>query len=564
MSQTKIDFGTDARAQLQKGADVLADAVKATLGAKGRNVAIDEGYGATIIVNDGVTVARAIKHDDEVMNMGAYILKDAASRTEDMAGDGTTTTVILGQSMIRQGMYHVSQGANPMDIKRGMAKAVNAIITEIENDSIQIKDSIPMIKSVATISANNDSEIGELIGRAVEKVGPHGVIVSEESKTGETKIEVVDGAKIDRGYMSPWFSTNLDKKIAELEEPQILLTDIKITNIEMLVPLLEKVDRTKPLLIIADDFDNEMIGMIIANNTQGRTNCFCVKAPGVGESRMDALLDLSVLTGARLISKAKNEKLQDLDPEEDDSFFGGAANVVIDKDETKIIDAYGSADDINELVGVLKERVEKEQDDYELMKLQDRIAMLTGGVASLHIGANTDVEMEEKKLRVDDALEATRSAIEGGIVPGGGLELLRASSRVSEDIGSNEDEKIGVRIILEASKSPLFQLLKNAGVPLEPKLEKRRKISRFLFGLIGIKPTDSYYQDQQAKAIFKAIADNNFRLGYDVNTDEYVDMVKAGIIDPALVTISALSNSASAVGMLLTTEVVISKKSLIE
>jgi chaperonin GroEL len=564
MSKTKIDFGTDARAQLQKGADVLANAVKTTLGAKGRNVAIDEGLGITRIVNDGVTVARSINHDDEVMNMGAYILKDAAAQTEDMAGDGTTTTVILGQSMIRQGMFHVSQGANPMDIKRGMAKAVNAMIKEIEGDAIPIKDSIPAIKSVATISANNDAEIGELIGRAVEKVGPHGVIISEESKSGETKIEVVDGAKIDRGYMSPWFSTNLDKKIAELEDPQILLTDHKITTIDMLVPLLENVDKSKPLLIIADDVDNDVVGLLVMNNTQGKTNCVCVKAPGVGESRMDSLLDLSVLTGARMISRAKNELLQDLNPKEDKDFFGGAANVVIDRDSTTFVDAYGATEDINELVDVLKKKAEEEQEDYELEKLQERIGRLTGGVASLHIGANTDVEMEEKKLRVDDALEATRSAINGGIVPGGGLELLRASSRVSDAIGDNEDEKIGVQIVLEAVKAPLFQLLKNAGVPLDPKLEKKRKISRFLFGLVGIKPSDSFYQEQQAKLIAKAIADNNYRLGYNVNTDEYVDMVEAGIIDPALVTISALSNSASAVSMLLTTEVVISKKSIIE
>lgn len=564
MSKTKIDFGTDARAQLQKGADVLADAVKTTLGAKGRNVAIDEGIGMTRIVNDGVTVARSINHDDEVMNMGAYILKDAAAQTEDMAGDGTTTTVILGQSMIRQGMFYVSQGANPMDIKRGMAKAVNAMIKEIEGDAIPIKDSIPAIKSVATISANNDAEIGELIGRAVEKVGPHGVIISEESKSGETKIEVVDGAKIDRGYMSPWFSTNLDKKIAELEDPQILLTDHKITTIEMLVPLLENVDKSKPLLVIADDVDSDVIGLLVMNNTQGKTNCVCVKAPGVGESRMDSLLDLSVLTGAKMISRAKNELLQDLNPKVDGSFFGGASSVVIDRDSTTFVNAYGATDDINELVDVLKAKAEVEQEAYELEKLQERIGRLTGGVASLHIGANTDVEMEEKKLRVDDALEATRSAINGGIVPGGGLELLRASSRVSDAIGDNEDEKIGVRIVLEAVKAPLFQLLKNAGVPLDPKLEKKRKVRRFLFSLIGIKPSDSFYQEQQAKLIAKAIADNNYRLGYNVNTDEYVDMVKAGIIDPALVTISALSNSASAVSMLLTTEVVISKKSIIE
>lgn len=562
MSKTKIDFGTSARNSLYKGADKLANAVKVTLGAKGRNVAIDEGYGAVRIVNDGVTVARSINHEDTVENMGAYLLKDAASRTEESAGDGTTTTVILGQAMLQHGLSHIDNGANPMDIKRGMEKAVNVIIKEVEKDSVQIKDNLTMIKNVATISANNDVLIGELIGEAVKKVGSSGIIISEESKTGITKIEVVDGAKFDRGYMSPYFSTDLDRKVCELTNPQILLTDIKITTIDMLVPLLEKVDKSRPLLIIADDVSHDVIGLLVMNNTQGKTNVVCVKAPGVGESRMDALSDLSTLTGARLISQAKSDKLQDLDPEdESNKFFGGATSVIIDMNYTTIVDSYGSKTEIAKLVEAVKEKAQYLEEDYEMDKLQERLARLTGGVASLHIGANTDVEMEEKKLRVDDALEATRSAIDKGIVPGGGIELLKAASKVPDSLGDNIDERLGVEIILSAVKEPFFQLLKNAGVPLNSKLEKRKWV---LNNLLGIKHFDKELQVEQQKSIYREVKKREYKVGYNVNTDEYVDMIEAGIIDPASVTMSALSNSASAVSLFLTTEVVISKNLITE
>lgn len=520
---TNITFGDEARTKIMQGANELANAVKVTLGARGRNVAIDQGVGGSWkIVNDGVTVARSINPVDPLMSLGAYALKDCAAQTEDIAKDGTTTCVVLAQAMLAQGMKYVAFGSNPMDLKRGMEKAVEAIVEEIRDDAIMVRGDISAIRNIACISANNDKFIGDLIGIAVEEVGPTGIITTRESMTGESSVEIVPGAEFDRGFMHPYFATDPQRGTSTLDNPNILITDIKISSIDELEPILLKLGLEKSILIIAEDIDQMTLAKIIQNNMQGRTNITCVKAPGFGAVRGEMLEDLSLITGAKLVSSYKGDKLSEVVVED----LGTAEKVLIDKDKTTIVNGDENEEKITSLVEDIKTRITDSEEGYDKEKLEERLSRLTGGVATLMIGANTDVEMEEKKLRVDDALGAVKSAIEEGIVAGGGLELISAASRIRKDIGDNEDERFGVSIILESVKAPFFQIMKNAG--LVPEL------------------------------IYAKVQEGKYKKGYNVNNNQYENLIESGIIDPAKVTITALSNAASSIAMLLTTEAVVS------
>jgi len=524
MAAKELMFNTDARAKLKKGVDALAEAVKVTLGPKGRNVVIDKKFGSPTVTKDGVTVAKEVELSDPIENMGAQMVKEVATKTSDLAGDGTTTATVLAQAIFREGLKNVTAGANPMELKRGIEKAVEAIVEELKNLSVPSKGA-KEIAQVGTISANNDKEIGNLIAEAMDKVGKDGVITVEEAKGLETTLETVDGMQFDRGYLSPYFVTDPEKMEAVLEDAYILIHDKKISAMKDLLPVLEKVAQSgRPLLIIAEDVEGEALATLVVNKLRGTLKVAAVKAPGFGDRRKEMLRDIAVLTGGQVISeevgfKLENGTLNDL---------GRAKRIVIDKDNTTVVDGKGKESDIQGRIGEIRGAVEKSTSDYDREKLQERLAKLSGGVAVINVGAATETEMKEKKARVEDALHATRAAVEEGIVAGGGVALIRAQSVLAK-IRGTEDEKIGVDIVRRAIEEPIRAIAINAGVE----------------GSIVV-------------AKVKESKEKNF--GYNAGTDTYEDLVKAGVIDPTKVTRTALQNAASIAGLLLTTECVVVEK----
>jgi chaperonin GroEL len=522
MSSKELMFSVDARAKLKKGVDQLAEAVKVTLGPKGRNVVIDKKFGSPTITKDGVTVAKEIELLDSIENMGAQMVKEVATKTSDLAGDGTTTATVLAQAIYREGLKNVTAGANPMELKRGIDKAVELIVDELARLSVTTTGR-KEIAQVGAISANNDKEIGDLIAEAMEKVGKDGVITVEEAKGLETTLETVDGMQFDRGYLSPYFVTDPEKMEAALDAPYILIHDKKISAMKDLLPVLEKVAQTgKPLLIIAEDIEGEALATLVVNKLRGTLKVAAVKAPGFGDRRKEMLLDIAKLTGGKVISeelgfKLENAVLADL---------GSAKRVTVDKDNTTLVDGKGKEGDVQGRIKEIRAAIEKSTSDYDREKLQERLAKLAGGVAVINVGAATETEMKEKKARVEDALHATRAAVEEGIVPGGGVALIRAQAVLEKIKGLTEDEKIGVDIVRRAIEEPIRAISINAGVEGSIVLAK-----------------------------VKESKEKNF--GYNAATDTYEDLVKSGVIDPTKVTRTALQNAASIAALLLTTECVI-------
>lgn len=520
-----IIFDTKAREEIKKGVDALADAVKVTLGPKGRNVVIDKKFGAPVVTKDGVTVAKEIELSDPVQNMGAQMLREVASKTADIAGDGTTTATVLAQAIITAGMKNVTAGANPMDLKRGIEKAVEAVVKNLQGQSQKVGDDNSKIEQVATISANNDSAIGKLIAEAMAKVKKEGVITVEEAKGTETTVEVVEGMQFDRGYLSAYFVTNPDKMEAVLENPYILLYEKKLSNMKELLPILEKSVQTgHPLLIIAEDIDGEALATLVVNKIRGSLKIAAVKAPGFGDRRKSMMEDIAILTNGVFISEESGFKLENADL----SYLGRAEKVTIDKDNTTIVGGAGKKADINARVSQIKAQIENTTSDYDREKLQERLAKLAGGVAVLYVGAATEVEMKEKKDRVDDALHATRAAVEEGIVPGGGVAYVRACGALEKLKGENEDETIGISIIKRALEEPLRQIVANSGT---------------IDGSVVVQKV------KEGKADF----------GFNARTETYENMLAAGVIDPTKVSRVALENAASIAGMILTTECVLSE-----
>jgi chaperonin GroEL len=524
MSAKELQFSVDARARLKRGVDVLAEAVKITLGPKGRNVVIDKKFGSPTITKDGVTVAKEIELSDPVENMGAQMVKEVATKTSDLAGDGTTTATVLAQAIFREGLKNVTAGANPMELKRGIEKAVEAVVEDLRKLSVPSAGR-KEIAQVGTISANNDKEIGTLIAEAMEKVGKDGVITVEEAKGLETTLETVDGTQFDRGYLSPYFVTDPEKMETALEDAYLLIHDKKISSMKELLPILEKVAQGgKPLLIIAEDVDGEALATLVVNKLRGTLKVAAVKAPGFGDRRKEILRDIAVLTGGQVISEEVGFKLENVVLTD----LGRAKRIVVDKDNTTIVDGKGKADDIQGRINEIKAAIEKTTSDYDREKLQERLAKLSGGVAIINVGAATETELKEKKARVEDALHATRAAVEEGIVPGGGVALIRAQSAL-ERIRGTEDEKTGVEIVRRALEEPIRLIAQNAGAEGSIVVAKVRESK-----------------------------DRNF--GYNAQTDAYEDLVKAGVIDPTKVTRTALQNAASIAGLLLTTEAVVADK----
>ncbi len=520
----EISFNLEARDSLKRGVDALANAVKVTLGPKGRNVIIDKKYGAPSITKDGVSVAKEIELKNPVENMGAQMLKEVASKTADVAGDGTTTATVLAQAIVTAGLKNVAAGANPMDLKRGIDKAVISVVESLRKMSKSVGDDNQKIEQVATISANNDNEIGKLIAEAMEKVKKEGVITVEEAKGTETTVTVVEGMQFDRGYISPYFVTNADKMEAVLESPYILLYDKKISNMKELLPVLEKVVQTgRPLLIIAEDVDGEALATLVVNKLRGSLKIAAVKAPGFGDRRKAMMEDIAILTGGTVISEERGFKLDAADI----TFLGKAEKVTIDKDNTTVVNGAGKKEDITARVNQIKAQIETTTSDYDKEKLQERLAKLAGGVAVLYVGAATEVEMKEKKDRVDDALHATRAAVEEGIVPGGGVAYIRCISSLEKLKGANDDETTGVLIVKRALEEPLRQIVENAGI--------------------------------EGSIVVQKVKEGKDDFGYNARTDVYENMLKAGVIDPTKVTRVALENAASIAGMLLTTECVLSE-----
>ena len=521
MSAKELQFSIDARARLKRGVDALADAVKITLGPKGRNVVIDKKFGSPTITKDGVTVAKEIELSDPVENMGAQMVKEVATKTSDLAGDGTTTATVLAQAIFREGLKNVTAGANPMELKRGIDKAVEAITEQLKSLSVPSAGK-KEIAQVGTISANNDKEIGNLIAEAMEKVGKDGVITVEEAKGLETTLETVDGTQFDRGYLSPYFVTDPEQMEVVLEDAYILIHDKKVSSMKDILPILEKVAQGgKPMLIVAEDVDGEALATLVVNKLRGTLKVAAVKAPGFGDRRKEMLRDIAVLTGGQVVSdevgfKLENVVLTDL---------GRAKRIVVDKENTTIVDGKGKPDEIAGRILEIKAAIEKSTSDYDREKLQERLAKLAGGVAIINVGAATETEMKEKKARVEDALHATRAAVEEGIVPGGGVALIRAQSALDR-IRGTEDEKTGIEIVRRALEEPIRLIAQNAGAE----------------GSIVV-------------ARIRASKDKNF--GYNAATDTYEDLVKAGVIDPTKVTRTALQNAASIAGLLLTTECVV-------
>ncbi|MGK7649122.1 chaperonin GroEL [Capnocytophaga sp. G1920] len=515
-----IKFDIDAREGLKRGVDALANAVKVTLGPRGRNVIISKSFGSPQVTKDGVTVAKEIELEDALENMGAQMVKEVASKTNDLAGDGTTTATVLAQAIVKEGLKNVASGANPMDLKRGIDKAVAKIVEHLAKQAKEVGSSSEKIKQVASISANNDDTIGELIAQAFEKVGKEGVITVEEAKGTDTYVDVVEGMQFDRGYLSPYFVTDSEKMVAELDHPYILLYDKKISTMKDLLPVLEPVAQSgKPLLIIAEDIDGEALATLVVNKLRGTLRIAAVKAPGFGDRRKAMLEDIAILTGGTVIAEERGFTLENATID----MLGTAERVSIDKDNTTIVNGAGKSDDIKARVAQIKAQIENTTSDYDREKLQERLAKLSGGVAVLYIGAASEVEMKEKKDRVDDALHATRAAVEEGIVAGGGIALIRAKNVLGKLKPLNADEETGIKIIFKALEAPLRTIVENAGVEGSVIVARVLEASR-----------DAY--------------------GYNAKTGTYTDMFKAGIIDPKKVTRVALENAASVAGMILTTE----------
>ena len=515
----KIQFDIEAREGLKKGVDALANAVKVTLGPKGRNVIIGKSFGGPQVTKDGVTVAKEIELEDALENMGAQMVKEVASKTNDLAGDGTTTATILAQSIVNEGLKNVTAGANPMGLKRGVDKAVSTIVDELNKSAKTVGNSSEKIQQIASISANNDSAIGDLITQAFEKVGKEGVITVEEAKGTDTYVDVVEGMQFDRGYLSPYFVTNSEKMEADLESPYILLYDKKISAMKDLLPILEPVAQSgKPLLVIAEDVDGEALATLVVNKLRGALKIAAVKAPGFGDRRKAMLEDIAILTGGTVISEERGFNIENTTID----MLGSAERVTIDKDNTTIVNGSGEKKEIEGRVGQIKSQIETTTSDYDKEKLQERLAKLAGGVAVLYVGAASEVEMKEKKDRVDDALHATRAAVEEGIVAGGGVALIRARKQLDKIKAINDDEFTGIQIISRALEAPLRTIVENAG--------------------------------GEGSVVVAKILDGKDGFGYDAKSDKYVDLFESGIIDPKKVTRVALENAASVAGMILTTE----------
>jgi chaperonin GroEL len=520
-----IKYNVEAREALKKGVDAMANAVKVTLGPKGRNVVIEKKYGAPAVTKDGVTVAKEIEVEDPTENMGAQMIKEVASKTSDAAGDGTTTATVLAQSIITAGLKSVAAGAHLIDLKKGIDKAVEAVVADLKEQSVNVGNDYEKIRQVATVSANNDAEIGKLIADAMKKVGKEGVITVEEAKGTETYSEVVEGMQFDRGYLSPYFVTNTDKMEAELDNAYILIHDKKISSMKDLLPILEKTAQSgKPLLIIAEEVEGEALATLVVNKIRGTLKVAAVKAPGFGDRRKEMLEDIAILTGGTVISEEKGYKLENADL----SYLGKAQKVTVDKDNTTIVGGAGKKSDITARINQIKAQIENTTSDYDREKLQERLAKLSGGVAVLYVGAPTEVEMKEKKDRVDDALHATRAAVEEGIVPGGGVAYIRALAALDKVKPANDDEKAGIDIVRRAIEEPLRQICANAGV--------------------------------EGSVVLNRVKEGKGDFGYNARTETFENLYKSGVIDPTKVTRIALENAASIAGMLLTTECLIVEK----
>jgi len=521
----QIFFNIEARNKMKKGVDILADAVKVTLGPKGRNVVIEKKFGAPSLTKDGVSVAKEIELEDPIENMGAQMVKEVASKTADIAGDGTTTATVLAQSIISEGLKNVAAGANPMDLKRGIDKAVKVVVENLKKQSESVGNDIKKIEQVAAISANNDATIGKLIAEAMDKVTKDGVITVEEAKGTETTVEVVEGMQFDRGYLSPYFITNSEKMHAELQNPYILIYDKKISTLKDILHILEKiVQNGHQLLIIAEDLEGEALATLVVNKLRGQLKVSAVKAPGFGDRRKEMLQDIAVLTGGIVISEEQGYKLENADL----SYLGRAESVTIDKDNTTVVGGKGEKEAIQARINQIKSQIESTTSDYDREKLQERLAKLSGGVAVLYVGAATEVEMKEKKDRVDDALHATRAAVEEGIVPGGGVAYIRAIASLDTLVVDNKDEQTGVTIVKRAIEEPLRQITANAGI--------------------------------EGSIVVQKVKEGKGDYGFNARTEVYENLLAAGVIDPTKVTRIALENAASIAGMLLTTECVIADK----
>jgi chaperonin GroEL len=519
MAAKQVMFSTDAREKMLRGVNVLANAVKVTLGPKGRNVVIQKSFGAPRSTKDGVSVAKEIELEDAFENMGAQMIREVASKTNDKAGDGTTTATVLAQSIVQEGLKAVAAGMNPMDLKRGIDKAVTAVLADIKASSRKVSANSE-IAQVGTISANGDSEVGDMIAKAMEKVGNEGVITVEEAKTAETELDVVEGMQFDRGYLSPYFITNADKMEVQLEEPLIMLHEKKLSSLQSMLPILEAVVQSgRPLLIIAEDIEGEALATLVVNKLRGGLRVAAVKAPGFGDRRKSMLEDIAVLTGGQVISEDLGIKLENVTLD----MLGKAKKVTITKDDTTIVDGVGEKDAIEARIGQIKKQIEDTTSDYDKEKLQERLAKLAGGVAVIRVGGSTEVEVKEKKDRVDDALNATRAAVEEGIVPGGGIALLKATKALEGLKGDNADQTAGIAIIRRAIQAPIRQIVENAGVE-----------GSIVVGKVLENPSATY--------------------GFNAQTEEYVDMIQAGVIDPAKVVRTALQDAASVAGILITTE----------
>ena len=523
MAAKDVKFSTDARDKMLRGVDILANAVKVTLGPKGRNVVIDKAFGAPRTTKDGVTVAKEIELEDKFENMGAQMLREVASKTNDIAGDGTTTATVLAQAIVREGAKAVAAGMNPMDLKRGVDMAVAEVVADIQKKSAKIKTS-EEVAQVGTISANGEKEIGDMIAQAMQKVGNDGVITVEEAKTAETELEVVEGMQFDRGYLSPYFITNADKMVCELEDPYILLHEKKLSNLQAMLPVLESVvQSSRPLLIIAEDVEGEALATLVVNKLRGGLKVAAVKAPGFGDRRKAMLEDIAVLTGGTVVSEDLGIKLESVTLD----MLGRAKKVQITKEDTTIVDGAGSKKGIEGRVGQIRAQIEETTSDYDREKLQERLAKLAGGVAVIRVGGATEIEVKERKDRVDDALNATRAAVEEGVVPGGGVALLRASKFIDAK-GENEDQDAGINIVRRALQAPIRQIAENAG-------------------------------DEGSVVVGKIMGENKANFGYNAQTGEYGDMIKMGIIDPAKVVRTALQDAASVAGLLITTEAMVAE-----
>ncbi len=524
MAAKDVKFSTEARDKMLRGVDILANAVKVTLGPKGRNVILDKSFGAPRVTKDGVTVAKEIELSDKFENMGAQMVREVASRQNDHAGDGTTTATVLAQAIVREGAKSVAAGMNPMDLKRGIDLAVEAIVADLKKNSKKVTSNAE-VAQVGTISANGDSSVGEMIAKAMEKVGNEGVITVEEAKTAETELDVVEGMQFDRGYLSPYFITNADKMVAELEDPYILIHEKKLSSLQAMLPILEAVVQTgKPLLIIAEDVEGEALATLVVNKLRGGLKIAAVKAPGFGDRRKAMLEDIAILTGAQMIAEDLGIKLENVTLD----MLGRAKKVRIEKENTTIIDGVGKKKDITGRVAQIKAQIEETTSDYDREKLQERLAKLAGGVAVIRVGGATEVEVKEKKDRVDDALNATRAAVEEGILPGGGVALLRALSTVKGIKTTNDDQKTGVEIVRKAIMAPAKQIIENAG-------------------------------DDAAVIVGKLLESKDYAYGYNAQTGEYVDMIKTGIIDPTKVVRTAIQDAASIAGLLIMTEAMVAE-----